>query len=249
MNQEILFAKTLEQVKRTAREQGGCIEEQQVKDAFAALSLEDAQLEMVYDYLRKHKIGIGEPVDADEGLTEEERDYLQDYLDEIAHLACYTDGEREAYTLSAMAGDRDAQDRVIEVYLQDVTEIARLYAGQGVFLEDLIGEGNVALAIGVTMLGSLEEPGEAQGMLAKMIMDAMENYIAENADNEKKDRRIADKVNRVSDKAKELSDELHRKVTVEELVQETGLSEKSIRDAMRMSGFQIEYIENTDKQP
>ena len=62
------------------------------------------------------------------------------------------------------------------------------HAGQGVFLEDLIGEGNVALTMGVTMLGSLEEPSEAEGMLAKMMMDAMEEYIEEHVSNEKKER-------------------------------------------------------------
>ena len=36
---------------------------------------------------------------------------------------------------------------------------------------------------------------------------------------------------------------MHRKVTVEELVSETKLTEKSIRDALRMSGNRIEYIE------
>ena len=97
--------------------------------------------------------------------------------------------------------------------------------------------------MGVTMLGSLEKPEEAHGMLMKLVMDAMEEYIKENADVKQADRRLADKVNQVAEKAKELSEELHRKVTVEELVSETKLTEKSIRDALRMSGNRIEYIE------
>ena len=40
-----------------------------------------------------------------------------------------------------------------------------------------------------------------------------------------------------------MAEELHRKVTVEELVAETGLSRKSVLDAMRMSGFKIEDID------
>lgn len=246
MNQEILFAKTLEQVRKTAKEQGNCISEEQVKEAFAQLDLDQDQLQMVFDYLVKHKIGINEPVDPDEYLTDEEKDYLQDYLDEIKELPVYTQGEIEAYTISAMAGDAQAQKRIVEMHLGDVVEIARLYAGQGVYLEDLIGEGNVALAVGAGMLGSMEKPEEAQGMLARMIMDAMEEYIQENAVNEKKDQRIADKVNLVMEKAKELSEELHRKVTAKELSEETGMSLKSIQDAMRMSGFQIEYLEKMD---
>lgn len=244
MNKEVLFAKTLEQVRALAKEQANCVSEEQVRDAFAELDLDNGQLQMVFDYLVKHKVGIGTPVNPDEYLSDEERDYLQDYLNELNQLPTYSAGEVEAYTISAMAGDSEAQNKLVEAYLKDVVEIAKLYAGQGVFLEDLIGEGNVALAFGVGMLGSLEKPSEAQGMLGKMMMDAMEEYIAENASNEKTDQKVVDKVNQVSDKAKELAEDLHRKVTIEELAQETGMSVKAITDAVRMSGFQIEFIEN-----
>jgi len=243
MNKELKFAQTLEQVRTLAKEQGNCVSEEQVKEAFAELDLSAEQLQMVFDYLLKHKVGIGMPVNLDDFLTDEERNYLQDYLDEIAALPTYTEGQIEAYTIAAMAGEVDAQQRIVEIYLKDVIDIAKLYAGQGVFLEDLIGEGNVALTIGAGMLGSLESPSEAAGMLAKMMMDAMEDYIQENADNEKQDHKMADKVNKVADKARELAEDLHRKVTVDELVQETGMSKKSILDALRMSGYKIEDIE------
>ena len=210
---------------------------------FEVLELNGDQLQMVYDYLVKHKIGIGQPVNVDDYLTEEEKDYLQTYLDEIACLPKVSEGQKEAITLSAMAGDVDAQMRLTEIYLPDVIEVAKLYAGQGVLLEDLIGEGNLAVAMGVSMLGCLENASEAQGMLGKMIMDAMENYIQETASNEKADQKIVDKVNSVQDVAKELSDELKRKVTVEELMQETGMSRNKIMEAIRFSGNNIEYIE------
>lgn len=239
---EILFAQTLEQVRRLAKEQGNCVSEEQVREAFAEQELNENQMQMVFDYLVKHKVGIGQPIDPDEFLTEEERDYLQDYLNEIAALPSYSAGELEAFTISAMAGEAEAQQKLVQGYLRDVVDIAKLYTGQGVFLEDLIGEGNVALAMGAGMLGSLEKPSEAQGMLAKLMMDAMEDYIQENAASAKTDRKVADKVNLVADKARELAEELHRKVTPEELARETGLSLKAIQDACRMSGFKIEDI-------
>lgn len=243
MNQEVLFGKTLEQVKKTAREQGNCISRDQVEEAFAPLGLKDEQMEMVYEYLHQHKIGIGEPVDLEEYLADGEKDYLDAYLNELQELPEVSSGEREAITLSAMAGDTDAQKRLTEVYLPEVAQIAKLYAGQGVYLEDLIGEGNVALAMGVTMLGALEHESEAQGMLGKMIMDAMEEYIAENAKEAKKDKKIAEKVNKVADAARELAGELHRKVTVEEVMEESGISREAIEDAIRMSGGKIEDLE------
>ena len=86
MNQEALFARTLEQVKEQAAGQGGWIGEEEVQEAFAPLGLSGEQLQMVYDYLVKHKIGIGAPVNPDDYLTEEEKNYLQNYLDELESL-------------------------------------------------------------------------------------------------------------------------------------------------------------------
>lgn len=245
MNREVLFAQTLEQVRQQAADQGGWVSEEEVQEAFASLELSGEQFQMVYDYLIKQHIGIGAPVNPDDYLTEEEKNYLQNYLDELAALPKQSPGEKEAVTLLAMAGDIDAQSRLAVIYLPDVVEVARLYGGQGVPLEDLIGEGNLALSVGVSMLGALEHASEAQGMLGRMMMDAMEELIQEQQDTEQADRRMTQRINKVLEAARELSEELHRKVTVEELAQETKLSERAIRDAVRLCGHQIEYLEET----
>jgi len=243
VNREAEFAAKLQELKSLAKEQGNMITEVQVNEAFGALELSNEQMQMVYDYLLQSKIGIGRRLDPEDYLTEKEQDYLEEYLSEIEGLGDVSEGEKEAITLSAMAGDADAQRRLTEIYLKEVPQIAKLYAGQGVYLEDLIGEGNVALTIGVSMLGSQENANEALGLLGKMIMDAMETFVAENADAKKIDRRVEEKVNQVADKARELSEELRRNVTIQELMEESGLSEKAIRDAIRMSGFKIEGID------
>ncbi len=80
-------------------------------------------------------------------------------------------------------------------------------------------------------------------MLGKMMMDAMEDCIAAREADEKSDQKIADKVNKVADAANALQEELRRKVTVEELMEESGLSRKAIEDAIRISGGKIEAIE------
>lgn len=245
MNREIEFGKTLEAVKKKARAQQNFITKTEVEEAFRALSLSDEQMEMVYDYLRQNKIGVDEPADMDSLLQEEERNYLDSYLEALGAIPTVTNGEREAITLSAMAGDADAARRLIELMLPEVPQIAKLYTGQGVSLEDLIGEGNVALSLGVTMLGAIEHADEAQGMLARMMMDAMEESIAAREADEKSDQKIADKVNKVADAANALQEELRRKVTVEELMEESGLSRKTIEDAVRISGGKIESIETS----
>lgn len=240
---EVRFAQILGQVRKLAKEQGNCISEEQVQDAFAELSLSDDQLSLVYDYLKKHKVGIGEPVDLDDYLTDGEMDYLEAYRKEIMLFGEISEGEKEAMILSAMAGEKASQERLIRFFLPKVADVARLYAGQGVFLEDLIGEGNVALTLGVTMLGAFEHAKESEGALMQMVMDAMERHIQEAVEEADKDKKAAGKVNQVADKARELAGELHRKVTAAELSEETGMSERYIEDAMRMSGFAIEDLE------
>lgn len=243
MERELLFADKLQEIRNTAKNQGNLVTEAQVEETFAEFGLEKEQLELVYDYLKKHHIGIGEPVDTEEYLSSEEKNYLQMYLDELAALERLSAGEQEAITLQAMAGDIGAQERLITLYLPQVVDVAKLYAGQGVFLEDLIGEGNVAVAMGVKMLGALENVSEVPGMLGKMMMDAMEDYIAENAEESKKDKRIADKVNKVADAARELAQDLGRKVTAEELAAEGNVSMKAILDAIRISSGKIEDLQ------
>lgn len=246
MKKEILFGQTLEKIKQQAKEQGNVISEETVKEAFSQLALDDNQLEMVYDYLKKHGIGLGEPVDMDAYLEEEDRNFLGMYLEELALLGEFTEGQKEAITLSAMAGDADAKKQLITVYLPEVVDMAKLYAGQGVIMEDLIGEANLALATGVEMLGALEHASEVPGMLGRLMMDAMEEYIAQNSQSDDIGKQAADKVNRVADAAKELSDELLRKVTAQELSAETGFSLEEIQEAVRLSGKKIDEIENTE---
>ena len=155
MNQETLFAQALEQLTQTAKEQGNCISEEQLRETFAELSLSDGQ------------------ASPEDYLNEQEIDYLESYLRQLEELPEASEGEKEAVTLSAMAGDTDAQNRLIQIFLPQVVEISKLYAGQGVFLEDLIGEGNVAVTMGVTMLGALEHAAEDAVRMSGNKIDAI----------------------------------------------------------------------------
>ena len=242
-NKEKEFAETLKYVTRLARENKNVISKEQVDDAFSELDLDEKQLQMVYEYLNQHNIGIDEAIDTSDNLTTEENNYLQDYLESLEGLDKLSDGEKEAIAMAAIAGDKNAQDKLIENYLPLVVDVARMYAEQGVFLEDLIGEGNVALTKGVTMLDAVGEPSEVESFLYKLMLDAMEKIIEQNLAEDTGMQKVLNLVNEVNDKAKELSEDLRRKVTVEELMEETGWDEEKIRDAIKFSGDNIEDID------
>lgn len=248
MKKEAVFAQTLKQVCALAKDQGNILTEEQVRGAFADAGIElgDGQLPLVYDYLKSQKIGIGEPMDPFDYLSDGEADYLDTYLKELEQLPEVTKGEKEAITLSAMAGDADAKRRLIEIFLPEVTKIAKLYAGQGVFLEDLIGEGNVALTMAVEMLDCVDNVSQADGTIASMVMEAMENYITENTEEEKTGSKMADRANDVLEKAKDMAEELGRKVTVQELCEETGMTEEQIWEAAQITAGKIDYLDTEE---
>ena len=129
-----------------------------------------------------------------------------------------------------------------------MVDVARMYSEQGVFLEDLIGEGNVALTKGVTMLDVVGEPSEVEGFLYNMMLDAMEAIIEDNLAEDAGGQKVLKLVQEVADKAKELADELRRKVTVSELMEETGWDEDKIRSAIKFSGDAIEDLDSGENK-
>jgi len=98
VNKEVLFGKTLTAVKKKAKEQGNVISEKEVEEAFRELELDKEQLAMVYDYLKNNKIGIGEEVDSDAYLEEEDKNFLEIYLEELKALPTVSEGEKRAVT-------------------------------------------------------------------------------------------------------------------------------------------------------
>ena len=197
----------------------------------------------VREFLKGKGVGIGEALPIEEVITEEEMNHLRDYEEMIETIEIPSDNVMDAIKLSAMAGERDAQKKLTEYSLKKVVDIARIYAGQGVYMEDLIGAGNEVLLIAVTQLAPLDKPDEVDGYLGRRIMDAMEDVIAANLDEKAAEKAVEERVNLVADRAKEMAEELGRKVSVAELAAEYGMDPEDIREAVRLSGNAIGDIE------
>ncbi len=244
-NQQAFIA-GLEQLKETARLQGNMLTGEQIDEEFGKWQLNEQQLALIHDYLNKNNIGIDSPKDVQENLSGEDVNFLELYLSELEELPNVTDGEKRAVMMSALAQDKDAQAKLVEIYLPDVVAVSKLYAGQGVLVEDLIGEGNVALSMGVTMLECVESIDEVEGFLIKMIMDAMEEAVGDDSDNREIGETVLNKVNEVNDKAKELYENLLRKVSAKEVADELGLTEDTVNEAVKLSADHIDYIEGKE---
>jgi RNA polymerase primary sigma factor len=77
-------------------------------------------------------------------------DSLRLYLREISRISLLTATREALLAERAEQGDKDARNSLIEANLRLVVSIAKKYVGQGLSLEDLIGEGNIGLIRAVT---------------------------------------------------------------------------------------------------
>lgn len=249
IQKEQQFMALLQKTLKEARGNGGVISRDEISEIFASVSLQESQLAQIEDYLKANKIIVGTQAGDIDALPEKEKDFLTSYMEIIDTVPRVSDSVLDALKISAMAGERSAQKELSEQMLSNVVDIARLYAGQGVSIEELIGAGNEALVTGVRLLGYLESPDEVEGELGRRIMDSMEDLIAAMLDDHATDRQIEDMVNLVADKAHELAQELGRKVTPMELAGEGEVTADQIMEAVRLTAGKIEDLDiGTDRK-
>ena len=169
-------------------------------------------------------------------------DYENKYMQELEGLEILEDEERLKRVEEIFRDKEAAAEKIPLLYLRDVADIARLYDGQGVPMDDLIGEGNIALLGGARNLDLCESAQEVEEFLTRTVMDAMEAIIADQGKEEDIDRQIAERVNRVWEVSKELSETLLRKVSAEEVALEMDADVSLVHEAIRLSGNRMDYI-------
>ena len=247
------FRKIIIQIRALAKSQGETISKEQVHSRFLPLNVSEGQFILIFNYLKEEKVRLYD--------TEEERlknteaktsgevrtdsgdsEYLRMYINELNSLTTPSDEERRSM-LEAVLKEKDSASEILStLFLNNVVDVARLYTGQGVAVEDLIGEGNIGVLTAANMLDMCETAEEIDEFVMKMIMDSMESLIMDSLNDDEFDLKVADRVNELNDKAKEMAEDMERLVTVEELVRELEQDEEYIRETIRLSGNSIEYI-------
>lgn len=238
------FKKALNEIKDLASLQGGFVSELQISECLPEITEE--QKPLVFDFLKQSGIGINEPLVAGEDVEAE--GYLKFYLEELEDIVRVDETMKTLLLRDALQGDQTAKEKVINAYLPVVLDIAKLYAGQGVDMEDLIGEGNVALTAAVKNLECVETPEEADELIGKLIMNAMEAYVGIENDEEHMMEQVMTDTAKVLEKAKQMAEDLLRKVTVEELAGESGISKEEILRAAEIAKECADYIELSKRE-
>ena len=241
MEKEEVFRAALDKTVEVARRNRNTITKEGLEKIFSGLSFDEEQMVMIETYLSQKNIKIGEP--EEEELPPDDRTFLQMYLDDLKELPSRTQEEKSTALNLAIEGDEAAKKQIVNDFLPEVVEIAKLYTGQGISLEDLIGEGNIGLMMGIEMLSCIEKEKEKEGYLGKMIMDAMDSAIAANQADQAFDEKMLEKIERIRMTAEELSSDLRRAVSIRELADEMKMSEEEIDQAISYTGNRIDGIE------
>lgn len=253
MMDEQAFRKTLIKVRAQAKQNNANISKEDLLEMFGNENLSKEGLAYIVKFLEDEKITVHESkedvqraVDTQQKkeqalMNRQDQSYLSMYLEEIEELGQISEEERDAILLKIIE-EKSGEERIPELFLREVVDIARLYENQGVLLEDLIGEGNISLVLGAKMMDCVESAKEAEQLLMKLVMDAMEKLIMEHSGDESFGLSILEKINLVNDKAKEMAEELERKVTPLELCAELQMEPEEIIEICKLSGNAIEYI-------
>ena len=148
----------------------------------------------------------------------EENDPLRLYLEEVASIpAC---GDVAVLAADAAAGKQYAQERLLNLRLSRVLEMAKEMAGNGVLLLDLIQEGSLGLwqAIMSYQEGDFEAYSDRwiRGAMAKLItLQARDNGVGQKMRQALEDYKAVDE---------RLLGELGRNATIEEIAEEMHMS-------------------------
>ena len=243
------FLKKLNGLVAVAKGQGEQITIDEVRAYFADAALTEEQLELVFDYLLAQKVVVKgyikmtEAVEEKITYTEEEEAYLKEYLNDLEAFKEEKAGEKESLFAKLIGGDASVKNRLTELYLKEVVEIAREMYHPEIFLGDIIQEGNVGLILGLDMLADVATAHET---IVNQVKQCIQMLIEEHAEVKSRDNKMVEKVTMLDESIKALTEELGRKVTIDELAVYMGMTEEEIDDILRLMGEESEEGEEAE---
>lgn len=248
------FMETVERIKDKAQGSANKITTKEIGEIFLSegMNLDDAQLRMVYAYLKTSKIEIvdaGEEVldfvkeensDAPEAEYEDrDMEFVKMYQSDIKNVKVLSDDE----LAEAMKNPAAFREQMVNTFLKDVVKWVKPYANETVFMSDLIQEGNMGLMEGVANFDyKTTSVKELREYLKKSVVKAAQAALYEQESENNVGYKIAGRVNAVNDCAKELSEDLGRKVTMEELAEKLEMTYEEVKEIVDLSSNKIEYI-------
>ena len=246
--------KTLEERKNKLLALGktqGYVTYEQLADELKGLDIDSDSLDELYNALMEAEIDIvseegegdvsGEEITPDvvvEDLTLSKdvkiNDPVRMYLKEIGRINLLTSDEEFEYAKRAEAGDEEAKRMLAESNLRLVVSIAKRYVGRGMLFLDLIQEGNIGLMKAVDKFDPTK--GYKFSTYATWwIRQAITRAIADQARTIRVPVHMVETINKLARIQRQLTQELNREPTDEEIAKKLGVSIEKVREVYKIS--------------
>ncbi len=248
MQEKESFLEALRELERLAKSRDGRLEAEAVRDYLGQFAITEEQKDAVYEYLRGQGVQVEGwtrgpilPEDrewTEEDLGEEDRPAYREWMQMLEQIPAAEEKERQML-LDAFLESGKYRARIVELYQEWAVRTARAYAGRGILLEDLIQEANIGLMMAVDSLSLREETITEDEYIRAGIEGALRQLLEEEENAKEKDNQILRRMNHIGDGIRILSEELGRKVTLEEITEYLDMPSDEVKDLLKLTGEQF----------
>lgn len=248
--------KDFEQRKETLIKKGkevGFITYEELAEELKGLEISSDLLDELYNALMENDISVISESDLDDDSEEDDGGNLEDilkddsiakeltindpvrmYLKEIGKISLLSLDEETELSKKIAEGDEMAKNRLAESNLRLVVSIAKRYVGRGMLFLDLIQEGNIGLMKAVEKFDATK--GYKFSTYATWwIRQAITRAIADQARTIRVPVHMVETINKLSRFQRQLTLELNREPTDEELAEKMNMSPEKIREVIKIA--------------
>lgn len=249
--------KTFEERKEEIIKKGkkeGFITYEELATALKGLELDNDKLDGLYDSFIENGIEIvseedmnGEEDEDDAGESIEDilkdatiakeitiNDPVRMYLKEIGKISLLSLEEETVLSERIVEGDEEAKNILAESNLRLVVSIAKRYVGRGMLFLDLIQEGNIGLMKAVEKFDA-NKGYKFSTYATWWIRQAITRAIADQARTIRVPVHMVETINKLSRYQRQLTLELNREPTDEELAKKMNLSPEKVREVLKIA--------------
>ena len=242
--------KTFEQRKEELIKKGkekGTISYEELAQSLKGLELDADSLDELYNALNENNITIISEDDDDDSdpqkillddstLTKDLtiNDPVRMYLKEIGQIKLLSTEEELALADRIVAGDEMAKNTLAEANLRLVVSIAKRYVGRGMLFLDLIQEGNIGLMKAVDKF-DVTKGYKFSTYATWWIRQAITRAIADQARTIRVPVHMVETINKLARIQRQLTLELNREPSEEELAKKMNISVDKIKDIYKIS--------------
>ena len=240
-----------EELLKIGKEKGRVTFEE-LADALKGLDVDNDSLDDLYNALVENHIEIvGEDDEASGGKMKEKEepiilddaeitkdininDPVRMYLKEIGRISLLTPEEEMELSIRVANGDEEAKNKLAESNLRLVVSIAKRYVGRGLLFLDLIQEGNIGLMKAVDKF-DYDKGYKFSTYATWWIRQAITRALADQARTIRVPVHMVETINKMARIQRQLTLELNREPSEEELAKKMGISVEKVREVIKIS--------------